>query len=81
MDTPKPTLLVNGPYRSRAKTMDIEARFKRLLAYSKEDETKIRKVLAKYRSRQTRKLGHRDEDPNPYDSSYVFYCLDGRREK
>lgn len=80
MDTPRPTLLVNGPYRTRAKTMDIEARFKRILAYSKEEEAQIRRILASHRRRQTRKLGHRDEDPDPYDSSYIFYCLDGRRE-
>jgi len=80
METPRPTLVVNGPYRSKANIKDIEARFKRLLAYPQEDEARIRRVLAKYRSRQTRRLGHRDEDPNPYHRSYVFYCLDGRRE-
>ena len=81
MDTPRPTLVVSGASRSRAKTMGIEARFKRVLAYSKEDESQIRKILSKYRSRQTRKLGQRDEDPNPYKPSYIFYCLDSRREK
>ena len=53
---------------------------KNVLAIPKEDEAQIRRVLAKYRRRQTRQLGCRDEDPDPYDPSYVFYCLDGRRE-
>lgn len=60
--------------------MDVQARFKRLLAYSKEDEARIRRILANHRRRQTRKLGKRDEDPDPYDPGYIFYCLQGRRE-
>lgn len=60
--------------------MDIEARFKRILAYSKEDEALIRKIIASHRRRQTRLLGHKDEDPSPYTSDYIFYCLDGKRE-
>lgn len=80
METPRPTLVVTGAFRSRANTMDIKARHNRILAHSKEEEAQIRKILAKYRGRQTRKLGHRDEDPDPYDSTYIFFCLDGRRE-
>lgn len=43
------------------------------------DDTKVRDVLRKYRRRQTRLLGERDEDPNPYDSDYIFYCLEAPR--
>jgi hypothetical protein len=34
------------------------------------------RVVAKYRTRQTKLLGSRNEDPYPYNRSYVFYCLD-----
>lgn len=34
------------------------------------------RVLSKYRKRQTQLLGDSDEDPCPYKSTYVFYCLD-----
>jgi hypothetical protein len=80
MDTPRPTLLVNGSYRSSAHAKKWKRHVDTVLAIPPDDLAKIRKVLANYRSRQTRKLGHRNEDPDPYDSSYVFFCLDGRRE-
>jgi hypothetical protein len=80
MDTPRPTLVVNGGSRSRAEMMEIRVHVKHVLAYSKEEESQIRKILAKYRRKQTRKLGHQDDDPDPYDQSYIFYCLNGRRE-
>lgn len=80
MDTPKPTLVVNGPYRSSAQAKAWKRHVTALLAIPKEDEAVIRKVLAAHRRRQTRKLGKRDEDPDPYDSDYIFYCLEGRRE-
>lgn len=34
------------------------------------------RVLSKYRARQTKLLGDFDDDPSPYKSTYVFYCLD-----
>ena len=43
---------------------------------SKEDRKTLSAVLSKYRRRQTKLLGHKEEDPNPYDSDYVFYCLE-----
>jgi len=51
-----------------------------LLAIPPHELAQIRKILAAHRSRQTRKLGTRDEDPDPYAKSYIFYCLEGRRE-
>ena len=43
------------------------------------DTEVARRVLSKYRRRQTRLLGERDEDPNPYDPDYIFYCLEAPR--
>lgn len=80
MDTPRPTLLVNGPYRSSAHAKAWDRHRTALLAIPKEEEAQIRRILATHRRRQTRKLGQRNEDPDPYDPSYIFFCLEGRRE-
>jgi hypothetical protein len=48
--------------------------------YTDADRKQIAAVLRTLRSRQTRRLGGRDEDPSPYDPQYVFYCLTGTRE-
>ena len=78
MDTPRPTIETNcgTSARQRAWTKHIRT----LLVIPKHEEIIIRNILAKHRRRQTRRLGSRDEDPDPYDSAYIFYCLDGRRE-
>jgi len=80
MSTPRPQLVINGSYaptsRSKARHRLVAALLKR----SDEDEAMIRRILANHRRYQTRKLGARNEDPDPYDPSYIFFCLDGRRE-
>lgn len=81
METPRPTLIINGPsYGEKKRQILWEARLKRILAIPPEEEAIIRKILAAYRRRQTRKLGHKDEDPNPYHPDYVFYCLDRKHK-
>jgi hypothetical protein len=80
MDTPKPQLVVNGSYASSARSKAWTRHVTTILAIPQHEEALIRKVLAKYRRRQTLKLGYRYEDPDPYDDSYLFYCLQGRRE-
>ena len=78
MNTPRPTIDTNCGYSARQKAWDKHVRS--LLAIPKHEEVLIRNILAKHRRRQTRRLGSRDEDPDPYDQTYIFYCLDGRRE-
>ena len=58
--------------RQRRKAMQIEI--------PKEEKKIVSRVLAAYRRKQRRLLGETDSDPDPYDSDYVFYCLDGERE-
>lgn len=72
METPKPTLIVNGQYAKHPKPFT--------LVIPLAEAAIVRKILANHRRRQTRRLGARDEDPDPYDPSYIFFCLDGRRE-
>lgn len=47
------------------------------LCLSGKEKRKVTRVLHKWRKKQRELLGHRDiEDPNPFDKTYVFYCLD-----
>ena len=80
MSTPKPRLVVNGSYAPSSRTIARDRLVASVLKRPAEDEATIRKILANHRRRQTRKLGKRNEDPDPYDPSYIFFCLDGRRE-
>lgn len=42
---------------------------------SKKDRRKCREVLSRYRRKQRRLSGSSESDPDPYDETYVFYCL------
>jgi len=81
MDTPRPHLVVNGSMHGvSARQKEWTRHMTALLAIPPHELAQIRTILATHRRRQTRKLGTRDEDPDPYDKSYIFYCLEGRRE-
>lgn len=43
---------------------------------SKADRKRCREVVSKYRRKQRRLSGSSESDPDPYDETYVFYCLD-----
>lgn len=80
METPKPTLIVNGPAYSPIRQKAWQHHLTAILAITAEERALRNLILATHRRRQTRKLGKRDEDPDPYSSDYIFYCLQGRRE-
>jgi hypothetical protein len=68
---PRPTLDVDN---LRASKTLIKKRSRAIKhALPPKDDT-VRKVLRRYRRRQARELD--DSDPDPYDPSYIFYCLD-----
>jgi hypothetical protein len=75
---PRPTLdVVNleSPrrvYRERRKAMKLEL--------PKEEKKRASRVVARYRLKQKKLLGKTDVDPDPYDSDYIFFCLDGARK-
>lgn len=54
--------------------------FLRLLPkHNRFDYGKMYRVLSKFRDKQRKLLGEDDiEDPDPFDSSYVFYCFTGK---
>jgi len=74
--TPRPTLDVEGldDYENvHKKNIILE-----LIYYDLESDNKknIKKLLSTYRRRQTILLGGvKDPDPDPYDPTYIFYCL------
>jgi hypothetical protein len=81
--TPRPTLHTEGLTPNalvKQRQKAFERRRLSLLNLSEEDEHIYRQVLSTHRARQTRRLGRRDSDPDPYDSDYIFYCLETSRK-
>lgn len=58
--------------RERRRQMKVEI--------PREEKKIVSRVLSQYRRKQRRMMGKTVEDPDPYDSDYVFYCLEGERE-
>lgn len=54
---------------------------KAVLDFSKKEKKIVSKIISRLRRRQKRYLGTKDTDPDPYDPDYIFYCLEGEREK
>ena len=75
---PRPTLdVVNleSPRRlrrQRRRAMKVEI--------PKEVKRVVSRVVSRYRRKQRKLIGKTVEDPDPYDSDYVFFCLEGERE-
>jgi hypothetical protein len=75
---PRPTLDVinlDSPtrlrrHRRRAMKIDIPKPEKKIAS----------RVVSSYRRKQRRLIGKTVDDPDPYDSDYVFFCLEGDRE-
>ena len=74
-DTPRPSLDTHSPYSHTVHTARKRALKKRIVL-TPEEKKMSRRVLSKYRRRQERLLDDYDSDPNPYDSDYIFYCLE-----
>lgn len=75
MDT-RPTLEVI--HLHSPKTL-LKAR-SRALKHSIKRDRNASDVVSKYRRKQKRLIGATNADPDPYDSDYIFYCLEGERE-
>ena len=50
------------------------------LHFPREEKKMASRVVSHYRRKQKKLLGTKDSDPDPYDSDYVFFCLEGERE-
>lgn len=54
---------------------------RRALKRAMNRDKKATEIVSKYRRKQRRLLdGESDSDPDPYDSDYIFFCLEGARE-
>ncbi len=74
---PRPTLDVTNLDSPRTLLKKRRRAMKRAMNRNK----KASAVVAKYRRKQRRLSGESDvSDPDPYDSDYIFYCLEGTRE-
>lgn len=69
---PRPTLDVVNLDSPKSLLKKRRRALKKAIPRDKE----ARKVVSRLRRRQNRALGSRDDDPDPYDPSYIFYCLD-----
>lgn len=76
--TPRPTLDVVNLSSSRNLRNKRRRRVKALLKTSVSHVAT--KIVSRFRRRQTRLLDGYESDPDPYDSDYIFYCLDTPRE-
>jgi hypothetical protein len=83
--TPRPTLDVinlHSSHRLHSHRRKVMKRIiKAAMDLSKKEKKVISKIISRLRHRQKRYLGTKDSDPDPYDSDYIFYCLEGEREK
>jgi hypothetical protein len=72
---PRPTLDL-GCLNRGAPTRDrkFRALLRALTRLSEEDTKRLRAAMAKVRRKHRRLTS--DPDPSPYDSDYLFYCLD-----
>ena len=73
METPRPTLDTLNLHSPESLRKKRRSALKHALGKLHPDAGR---VVTKYRSRQAKLLGERDEDPHPYSPTYVFYCLD-----
>jgi len=79
--TPRPTLDVDSNLASLRVYNARKRQLRRALdTLTKEEKKLLSRVMSRYRRKQKKLLGHADEDPDPYEPKYVFYCLEGERE-
>ena len=79
--TPRPTIVVSGSQFEYKKSVACQRQRQMKLAMpqvSKSVRARMSYVVNKYRKKQRKMMEDDDiEDPNPYDDTYVFYCLEG----
>lgn len=78
----RPTLDIDNLSSSRDLKDERRLRLKRIIRkFTKDDKAALHAVLHKFRRRQKKLLdGGYESDPDPYEETYVFYCLDTPRK-
>ena len=77
--TVRPSIDPESPTNRLLQTMRKNEMKKRMPKYEGKDYAKMYRTLKKFRQKQITLLDDPDiEDPDPYDTSYVFYCFTGK---
>lgn len=77
----KPTLDTENLGYCAEHCLGWRIRVKSVIKKNAEERKKTNSVMYRWRKKQAASIGYKDEDPDPYDASYVFFCLEGEREK
>lgn len=72
----KPTLDISNLGYCAKHSREWKKRVKLVVHDNKKLRTKASRILSKWRVKQEELVGDNIEDPNPYQPSYVFYCLE-----
>jgi hypothetical protein len=82
--TTRPTLDVENldisKRQNKHRQKAFQHRLKFILNTTKHDKHLFSHILSKYRKLQKKRLGTKDEDPDPYEPDYIFYCLQNPRK-
>jgi hypothetical protein len=77
----KPTLDMNNLRECVKHRRDWKRRISAIVHEDKKVRSRANRILRKWRDKQDNLLGYEDEDPDPYRSTYLFYCLEARRQE
>ena len=78
----KPTLDIINLCECAQYRKEWRRKIRELIHTDKKVRSRENRILRKWRDKQEELLGYEDEeDPDPYRPTYVFYCLEARREE
>ncbi len=78
---PKPTLETEHLPQCAEHSKEWKRKIRELVHTDKRVRSRENRVLRKWRDKQDELLGYEEEDPDPYQPTYVFYCLEARAEE
>ena len=77
----KPTLDTEDLPQCTQHSKEWKRKLRELIHTDKKVRSRENRILRKWREKQDELLGYDDEeDPDPYQPTYVFYCLEARRQ-
>jgi len=77
----KPTLDTKDLTQCAEHQREWKRKVRELIHADKRVRSRENRILRKWRDKQDELLGYDDEDPNPYQPTYVFYCLEARHQE
>lgn len=78
----KPTLNVDDLRQCEEYRKEWKRKIRELIHTDKKVRSRENRILRKWRDKQDELLGYEDEeDPDPYQPTYVFFCLEAKCEE